>query len=423
MVLVLFLVSTGFFLDRAYRASVLSGVEEQLKLVVYAVMGSVEEEDGRLFVVEGLSEPRLARPDSGLYAQVRDDLSGPLWASASLTTTDILFTSEFSEPGAFVFSERGAHFILSYTVIWEGLESERVTFLAATDQAPVNRSIRQFRGTLGTGFAVSMVFCVFAQLAALRWGLRPLHDMAAEVAALEKGEREKLSAAYPLELQGLASNLDRFVEHEQRSRSRYRNALEDLAHSLKTPLAVVRNSLLDAQPDKALLGEQLERMTTTVRHQLSKASARGPVVVGQAVNIGQQVSRLIRAVETAYVEKGIEVETNLSETAIARGDESDFLEIFGNLIENAFKYTRSKVQISVTSHDGKVLAIIADDGHGIPLARRAEVLNRGKRLDEIEPGQGIGLAVVADLINLYQGQLSIGESDLGGALLEVSLPS
>lgn len=427
VVLVVFLALTGYVLDRAYQASVLSGVEEQLKLVIYAVMSVVEEESAQLVVLEGLSEPRLSQPDSGLYAQISDDLSGAIWTSASAVATDVRFSQIDSEPGAFVFSEATGRYQLIYTVIWEGLETERVNFIAATDQAPVVRSIHQFRGTLGAGFALSMVFFIVAQLAALRWGLRPLRDMAEEVEALEKGEKEQMSDTYPLELQGLAGNLDRFVEHEQRSRTRYRNALEDLAHSLKTPLAVVKNSLLELQPDKGLMGEQLERMSSTVTHQLSKASARGPVVVGKPVDISKQINRLVPALKTAYVDKGIQIELVLAETAFVRGDESDFLEIFGNLLENAFKYTATEVAVCLNvvelgSGRAAIEVFVEDNGRGIPLERRKEVLNRGKRLDEIEPGQGIGLAVVADLVELYGGRLTISDSDLGGARIRVQLP-
>ncbi|MGK0221110.1 MAG: two-component system sensor histidine kinase PhoQ, partial [Limisphaerales bacterium] len=181
------------------------------------------------------------------------------------------------------------------------------------------------------------------------------------------------------------------------------------------------------QPDKGLMGEQLERMSSTVTHQLSKASARGPVVVGKPVDISKQINRLVPALKTAYVDKGIQIELALAETAFVRGDESDFLEIFGNLLENAFKYTATEVAVCLNvveleSGGAAIEVFVEDNGRGIPLERRKEVLNRGKRLDEIEPGQGIGLAVVADLVELYGGRLTISDSDLGGARIRVQLP-
>ena len=286
----------------------------------------------------------------------------------------------------------------------------------------VETIIAQFRQSLGLGLGAATAFFILAQLLALRWGLLPLRRMAGEVSELESGDRERLSDGYPRELTGLAGNLDRFVLHEQRSRARYRNALEDLAHSLKTPLAVVRNSLLEPQPNGALLSEQLDRMETTVTHQLTRASASGPVVVGKSVALASVVERLVRALTTAYAERDIHAELCLDEGVRARGDERDFMEMLGNLIENGFKYTRSAVKISVAGASGWAEVCIEDNGPGIPPALREEVLSRGTRLDEIEAGQGIGLAVVAELVALYEGELEIGESDLGGAAIRLKLP-
>ena len=427
-VLALFLTITGWVLDRAFSASVVAGAEEQLRLVIYSLMGSVEERDGRLIFSQGVAEPRLTQPDSGLYAQVADELGEKLWTSPSAVTTNVAFAAVDTQPGLFTFSDvvtPTPRFHLSYTVIWEDVETEQVVFSAATDQLPFRAAIGQFRRSLGIGLGAATAVFILAQLFALRWGLSPLRTMAEEVQQLESGERESMSASYPKELQGLAENLDRFVVHEQRSRARYRNALDDLAHSLKTPLAVVRNSLLDQTPDKSLLAEQLDRMESTVTHQLSKASASGPVVVGKSVVVSGVVERLLRALQTAYVDRGIEIETRLDERVVVRGDERDFLEMLGNLLENAFKYTRGRVRVCVapcTAEDKRCCVTIDDDGEGIPESLREEVLHRGRRLDEIETGQGIGLAVVAELVALYDGWLEIGDSDLGGARVTLTLP-
>jgi len=428
-VLGLFLAGTGWVLDRAFSASVVAGAEEQLRLVIYSLMGTVGQQDDKLTFNETLFEPRLSQPDSGLYARVTGDLGEQLWLSASAVTTAVEFPDIDNQPGSFVFVQTAAplpRFHLSYTVIWEGVDTEQVVFSTATDQSPYRAAIAEFRRNLSLGLGAATLFFVIAQLAALRWGLLPLRTMAEEVQQLEAGEREQLSSAYPKELTGLASNLDRFVAHEQDRRSRYRHALEDLAHSLKTPLAVVRNSLMGEVPDKPLLQEQLQRMETTVTHQLSKASASGPVVVGKAVGIDELVTRLTRALQTAYADKGMQVSTDLHPGLAAKGDERDFLEMLGNLLENAFKYGCSRVHVSsyadTLENRPMVKICIADDGPGIPQELRAEVLNRGRRLDEIQPGQGIGLAVVAELVALYQGQLDIAESASGGAAVSLSLP-
>jgi two-component system sensor histidine kinase PhoQ len=427
-VLALFLTITGYVLDRSFTASVVTGAQEQLRLVIYSLMGSVDELDGRLSFNQGISEPRLTQPESGLYAKVSNELGDAIWRSPSAVTSAVDFPVVDAQPGAFVFVDlAGAtpRYHLSYTVIWEDVDTEQVVFSVATDQRPFRIAINQFRRSLGIGLGAATALFILAQLLALRWGLLPLRTMAEEVQELEAGKRETLSAKYPKELAGLAQNLDRFVEHEQRSRSRYRNALDDLAHSLKTPLAVVRNSLLEKQVNKPLLTEQLDRMETTVMHQLSKASASGPVVVGQSVDLGQMVERLLRALQTAYLDRGIDVQVKITPQVQARGDERDFMEMVGNLLENAFKYTRSQIVITVAfdPHDpthGQI--VIEDDGEGIPAAMRSEVLRRGRRLDEIQSGQGIGLAMVAELVELYAGQLEIGDGLRGGARVTLTLP-
>jgi two-component system, OmpR family, sensor histidine kinase PhoQ len=427
-VLVVFLTITGWILDRSFRTSVVTGAEEQLRLVIYSLMGSVQEQDGQLTFSQGVAEPRLTQPDSGLYAQVAGESNEVIWVSPSAATTSVDFPRVQTQPGLFVFREvdgAAARFHLSYTVIWEGVDTEYVVFSAATDQQPFRIAINQFRRSLGIGLGAVTALFIMAQLLALRWGLLPLRTMAAEVQELESGEREALSRVYPRELEGLAENLGRFIDHEQRSRTRYRNALDDLAHSLKTPLAVVRNSLLEPTPDKTLVSEQLERMETTVTHQLTKASAAGPVVVGKSVDVGQLVERLLRALQTAYLDRAINVEKQLDEAVFVRGDERDFMEIIGNLLENAFKYTDNAVRVSVTTgqNPGSSATItIEDNGEGIPPTLRDEVLRRGRRLDQIESGQGIGLAVVAELVALYNGSLEITDSSLGGARLTVLLP-
>ncbi|MDA1076079.1 MAG: ATP-binding protein [Proteobacteria bacterium] len=425
IVLSVFLSLTGMVLDRSFSASIFAGAESQLRQVVYSLMGVAEEHpDGVRFASE-LPHPSLNQPESGLYAAVYNLDTSEGWRSPSARTTVVGFPEPSANltPGDFVFSEADDggvdRFFLSYTVIWEDPEQFKLTFHVATDQAPFAAAIRGFRRNLYLGLGLVTLLFVGAQLVAIRWGLRPLRTMADEVRDLEEGKRDKLSALYPSELHGLAQNLDRFVQHEQRSRTRYRNALDDLAHSLKTPLAVIRNALGEhnGTSDRQLVQEQLERMESTVMHQLTRASISGPTVVGHPVDLTRVLQRLVRALQTAYADRHIEVSLDLPERLIVRGDERDFMEIFGNLLENAFKYTGRAIRVSGSKTTETVVGI-DDDGPGISANMRAEVLNRGTRADEIQPGQGIGLAVVAELVKVYGGKLSIQQSDLGGARVE-----
>ncbi|MEM1432448.1 MAG: ATP-binding protein [Pseudomonadota bacterium] len=433
LVLLLFLSATGWVLDRSFQASVRASAEEQLRLMVFSLMGSIEDNAGVLSVGLDVPEPRLTQPESGLYAAVFGQLGEVYWRSPSSIGADIEFPGrgERLNPGDLRFAPvrltGGDHFSLSYAVAWESVETVQLMFNVIADQTPYARSIAGFRRSLSLGFAaVVALFAVF-QFLAVRWGLRPLRTMAKEVAELESGRREQLSSEYPVELSGLARNLDRFVAHEQRSRTRYRKAMEDLAHSLKTPLAVLRNSLRDprftaAVDQHELMNEQVDRMETTVSYQLSRASVTGPVIVGKPVLIAALVDRLFRALGTAYQERGIQADSEVPSDFYIRGDERDLLEMIGNLLENAFKYTQRRILVRSEVAAQQRTLIIEDDGPGIDPSDWTAVLNRGGRADEVQPGQGIGLSVVAELVSLYQGRLSIDRSRWGGALIRVEFP-
>ena len=458
VVLAVFLAFTGLVLDRSFTSSTLTGAEEQMRLAIYSLMGAAETENGRI-VFRELPEPRLLQPESGLYAAVSEFGGDFRWRSPSALTTAVAFPDIEAPFGEFVFGrdDESGRFTLAYAVIWEEADESTLVFQVAADQAPFRAAIRSFRQSLYLGLTLVTLLVVGVQICAIRWGLKPLRTMAEEVSELEEGRRESLSGAYPRELQGLADNLGRFVAHEQRSRARYRNALDDLAHSLKTPLAVLRNALAGAggqltrepglQPESparhassiqhapstpgthpapprgeepALLAEQLDRMEQAVNRQLSRATVSGPLVVAKPVDLGSVLRRLGRALETANRDRAVTLELNLPAGLRVRGDERDFMDLFGNLMENAFKYTQSRVFVSAVAGPRTVVRI-EDDGPGIDPEVREQVIDRGIRADRAQPGQGIGLAVVAELTALYNGSLQIGSSRFGGASVEIRL--
>ena len=430
LVLVGFLTLTGWFLDRAFQASIRAGVEEQLRLVIYSLMGAAKVDAAGIRIDE-LPQPRLALPGSGLYATIHDRRTARQWRSPSAPAIDVGTEAPEAVLGNFRFAEAHAgakpHFELSYLAIWDDADESELIFRVAVDQGPALAVIGNFRRILIWGLGAVAALVVAAQMLAIRWGLRPLRTLAREVEELEEGRRQHLSQGYPKELTGLRQNLERFIVHEQRRRTRYRNALQDLAHSLKTPLAVLRNAIANPASNKGgqsrdLIIEQLEQMDQVVTHQLSRATVVGPVVVGKPIALVGLVQRLTRALQTAYAARGLIVEADIPSALTVRGDEGDLMEMLGNLLENAFKYTKSRVRVSGES-GARILLRIEDDGPGIAPAIRDAVLSRGTRGDQAAPGQGIGLSAVCELLALYGGGLTIGESALGGARVEIHLPT
>lgn len=420
---------TGWVLDRSFTAGVVAGAQEQLKLLIYSLLGAAEEDGTSLRFPPSPLDPRLEQPESGLYASVSDAYGTVIWQSRSLQFGNVA-SQQLAKmpsnlklvPGTFEFREADGYFEMFYRVIWEANGDQLFTFHAVAEQTPFRSAIASFRRTLLLGMAAVIVALMGAQVLAVAWGLRPVGVMAARVRAVEAGHRERMGDDYPPELSGLARNIDRFIEHEISSRDRYRTAMDDLAHSLKTPLAVFRNALTSGHAeDQNLLRDQLDRMETTVAHQLSRAMAARPVVLAGWTAPAPLTERLIKALRTAYIAKNVTVEHHIPADLVLRCDERDLMEMLGNLLENAFKYCRSKVVIS--AEGGSIARLtIDDDGPGVPEHQRVQVLARGARGDTAEAGHGIGLAVVAELVSSYRGGLTIEESPLGGARVTLELP-
>jgi len=424
LVLALSLGLSAWVLDRSFASSLVTNAEEQLRLVIYGLMGVVEERGASLTLPDDLSEPRLVRPDSGLYAWVEDADGNVVWQSPSARLSGRALVRFPEEPGAgaFAFGERGQSFYLAYTVIWEAAREARFTFRVEADRGPFRAGQTQFRRNLVVGIVLVVTLLAIAQYFAVAWGLRPLTIMADDIRALEAGSRTRLGTDHPPELAGLARNLDRFITHETESRERYRRAMDDLAHSLKTPLAVLRNALGGKQGDAGLFEEQLARMESTVRQQLARAMAARPPLLAPPTRLAPQIDRLVRALVTAYASKDVEVERHVEPNLAVRMDEVDLLELLGKVLDNAFKYCRGGVRVTAVAGSNVTLTI-EDDGGGIEPALRDVVLTRGVRADTAAPGQGIGLAVVVDLLASYGGKLALAESELGGAAVTLTLPA
>ena len=423
--------AVGWVQDRSFKFAVRAGAEEQLRAVAHGLLSAAQDEANQLAFGTELGEPRLAQPDSGLYAYVDRAQGGVVWRSPS----SVVSAGDLGErpplrqrpaPGEFAFevadSSGPSRFVLAYTVIWEELDDAELTFWVLTDRAPFRRQIAEFRRNTTVGMLSAAIVFVVIQLAAVRWGLAPVRRMATRLRSLEAGRRGDIGEDYPRELSGLARNLNRFIAYEKANRDRYRRAMDDLAHSLKTPLAVMKNAMREINGSSAsVMNDQVERMETTVTHQLSRAAAVRTVMPAKAVPVSPVAARIGHALERAYAEKAVELE--LVDAALAvRVDERDLLEMLGNVIENAFKYTKRRVRISVRGAGDAVAVLIEDDGDGIAPGDRRRVLRRGARADTESAGQGIGLAVALELAEVYQGTLELGDSELGGALVRLELP-
>ncbi|MDX1610331.1 MAG: ATP-binding protein [Halofilum sp. (in: g-proteobacteria)] len=427
LVLAAFLALAGLALDRAHKRSVEAGVHRGLEARVYLLLGAAElEPGGGVEMPEALAEPRLGTPDSGLYAAIRGAGGALLWQSDSSLGRDVPYPAA-GPPGrparARVEGAGGeALYALAYPVTWElpGGGTRQLDFLVAESAAAAEQRIAAFRRTLQAWFAGIAAVLLATQAAVLAWGLRPLRRAAREVGEIRTGARERLGGGYPRELRPLTQNLNALLDGSRMRLQRYRDALSDLAHSLKTPLAVLRAG--DAEPT---VREQAERMERAIGWHVQRAATAGRTGLAQTVSVAGVVERMTAALRKVHAGREVQLECRIEEGVRFQGDPEDLMEIVGNLLDNAWKWCRGRIRCVAANIDGGSLLLeVEDDGPGIPRERRRQVLARGVRADESVPGEGIGLHLVRQMVeDAYAGTIELDESDLGGLRVQIRLPA
>jgi two-component system sensor histidine kinase PhoQ len=431
LVLAVFIALSAFALERAFRDSARSAREERLLAQVYLLMAAAEvDAQGRLTVSNSPSEPRLEMPGSGLYATVSDGQGRTVWRSPSALSEEV--PSDTGLPAGSqrfeqVTASAGRGFFLqSFGVSWATAGgSYPFTFSVAEDLKPYQEQLNVYRRSLWGWLGAMALLLLVAQSLILRWGLSPLRRVADELTRLEQGQQEQIGGNYPTELRRLTDNLNTLLTHERAQQKRYRDALADLAHSLKTPLALVRGALKQSRPEPEAartLEEQVERMDHIVGYHLQRAAASGRSRLIAPQPVRPAVERMLKALAKVHAGKCIDTEVAMDAALRFRGDEGDLLELLGNVLDNACKWCRSKVRVSAALKEGQLALSVEDDGPGIPDADAERVQQRGIRADQSVPGHGIGLAVTRDIVEAYGGRILIARSALGGAAVTLLLP-
>lgn len=442
VLLTIFLGLTGIVLDRAFRSSIEAGVAEQMQAQIYVLLSAVEEDDGSFYFLQDLREPRFTQLNSGLYGLVSNPSVGEVLRTPSALEVEYEDFAELWQDvsrGDFYFSRAYAgdgeeYFIAVYGVVWENGASA-YDFAVIESSNTYLAEVNDFRASLWSWLGGVAVLLLVLQVLLLRWGLSPLRRLAIDLKSIESGSSEQLNEDYPKELQAVTHNLNLLITSERKQQLRYRETLGDLAHSLKTPLAVIAGAMqgLSTKPaerageepsvDAHVVQEQLERMNQIIGYQLQRAvKTNGGSSLARRVELKGCVEKILRALEKVYAAKSMRVTCHLESGVVFLGDERDLMEVLGNVLDNAFKYGTHSLKISASVNRSPVpqLSIkIEDDGPGIAQDHQEFVLQRGTRLDTLAQGQGIGLAVVTDIMSSYGGQIAVADSVLGGACVEL----
>jgi signal transduction histidine kinase len=347
---------------------------------------------------------------------------------AKATATQVV---EGVTAGALIGPDNQSLRVLSQTVTFS--EGHKLDVLVAGDVGVMEAQIAGFRNSVVLTLAVFGIGLIIATAIQIRWGLRPLDATRRGLADLRSGKQTRFEEKLPAEIEPLVKELNALLESNQEIIDRARTQVGNLAHALKTPLSVVLNEARANRdnPLAAKVVEQAEIMRNQIAHYLDRARiAARANVIGAITDVSPVVARVARAMKRIHGDRGIDISSSGPNEARFKGEQQDLEEIVGNLVDNACKWTKSKVTVATAyappegdDAPGKLTILIEDNGPGLTDAQMEQATTRGKRLDESKPGSGLGLSIVTDLVALYQGTFSLSRSRLGGLRAEVVLPA
>jgi two-component system, OmpR family, sensor histidine kinase PhoQ len=429
LVLLIFIAGIAVTLDRAFYDSARLGVQDRMLARLLMLMGDAEVDDaGTLYMPTNILDTEFSRPDSATYGYIVDHTNNIAWKSTSALNKKTP-APHLLDKGIMLFTQievnNEPYFIYSFGVAWATESgSYPLTFNVINDSKLFDAQIERYREDLWGWLSIMALLLLITQMLVLRWGLQPLRQVSTELSDVESGRQENVKGVYPSELKLLTDSINSLINHERKQQKRYRNGLADLAHSLKTPLAVLQGAAItaDNKHDKTkTIQEQIERMDNIIQYQLRRAATAGSSPGMRLISLRPVVDRIVTTVEKAYHDKHPTITIQIDDDIRLRIDEGDLMELLGNLVDNAFKWCHENIHISAENKDNQVVIQIKDDGPGIPQNEIARILERGVRADQSTPGHGIGLAIVRDIIQVYGGDLSIDKNATNGACITILL--
>lgn len=445
----------GLGLDTAFKRTAQTAEYQRLEGLIYSLLAVTEVDTQGRVEVGSPRDKRLDLINSGLYAVIQGAGGRVWWRSPSalghpLQTIGSDDASGRSPEAALpllgrqpvdrwrfadvALGETARYFVTAYGVEWlvgPRAEPLPLTITVIADARGYRQQLADFRLQMSRWLAALATLVLVAQWLSLEWGLRPLRRVRQELSQIESGERNAIGGHYAREIDQLTQHINELIQHERDRQARYRDSLGELAHSLKTPLSILRHQVSrgnsGTHPDGRLAEQQLERMQAIVDRQLQRAATHGPLHVGATrVALRPLIERLIEALRKVHHQRPLRFEYEGPNGLMVAADAGDLMELLGNLMDNAAKWAGSKVRIHAEPADhGAVRITIADDGPGIPPAKRHQIIVRGGRSLSAPAvdGQGIGLAVALDIVSAYGGSLDLdNDPRLGGALVTIIVP-
>jgi signal transduction histidine kinase len=391
------------------------------------IAAAVIDHNGELFLTWVPADRRFSEPYSGWYWQINHN-DKLIAASESLVDGKLDFKPPDIEVGAKVEKVVGPHNeklrVVMQQVIVPGSDYG-YTFAVAGTVAGINRDVNNFTAKLGITLMLLGAGLISAVFMQIRIGLRPLRLLKTALRDIRSGMHKRLPEDFPAEVLPIVRELNAMMGHSEALLERARTQVGDLAHALKNPMTVIRNEAHEIEGERGrLLVEKTEAMAAYIERYLSRARAAGSAnIIGASVDVHAIVRDISYLMAHTYRDDDINIRLRQLEGLYFKGDAQDLEEMIGNLLDNACKWANGEVIVHGESRNSRIAICIEDDGPGIPLHQRENVLKRGQRLDETVPGSGLGLGIVSDVAALYRGSLTLEQSSTGGLLAILELPA
>lgn len=421
---------TAFLLTDLYSRSLDSTLQETLEFHLETLIGETADLGTNKIAPDSVADPRFARPASGWYWQIQDQQGETLGASPSLVGT-VLPKFDGQDIGANMFigieaDGFGTQIRLISRQINKDAGSLVITVAGNLDE--ISQLVANFRGqTLIVLGAVGAMLALMSAILA-RFALRPIGRMRNALEAVRDGERQSVEGNYPQEIAPLADEINELLRSNTSIIERARSQVGNFAHGLKTPLAVLRNEASAQKSElSGLVLNQTDKMSDLVSRYLDRAQlAARTAIVGRRANTDETLTKLTRVMTKLHPDKQVIFLPAGDNEIWFRGEETDLEEMVGNLLDNACKWAKSRVEVSTKLADvpqaREFQILIEDDGSGLTAKEVGKVLQRGVRLDEKAPGSGLGLDIVKELAEVYGGKLALGKCRMGGLGATLTLP-
>ncbi|MFG3502148.1 ATP-binding protein [Pseudomonas sp. NPDC047963] len=429
---VLFMLALLPVLQTAFSLAFERVIEERLAADANTLITASRIEAGRLIMPERLPDEEFDLPDAKLLGYIYDPQGKRLWQSRSAQDESIDYQprlqGDVTEFRRVRDTEGAEYFVYDVELRLNNDQRQAFSFVTMQPTSEYRSLFEEFRRQLYLWLGGGLLVLLTLLWLGLTWGFRSLKRLSHELDQVEAGRLDRLSDQHPRELLRLTRSLNRLLDGERRQREQYRNSLGDLAHSLKTPLTVLQGvgEVISSQPhnrdQSRVMRDQIERMSQQIGYQLQRASLGHSGLIRHRVALQPLLVRLCSTLDKVYQDKRVQVELQLPANATLPLEQGALMELLGNLLENAYRLCLYQVRISLQRVDEQLILSVEDDGPGVPADQHARILRRGERLDAQHPGQGIGLAVVKDIIDSYGGELRLDDSDLGGAAFRLHLP-